>query len=54
MYVKLLPEELNPGPYLPHPTNTYTCGVTIAPRVRSDTINFSIKKLKKIDMIIYY
>ena len=25
--------NINPGPYLPHPTNTYTCRVTTAPRV---------------------
>jgi len=24
---------LNPGPYPPHPTSTYTCGVTITPSV---------------------
>ena len=33
MCVKLSPKNLNPDPYLPHLTNTYTCGVTIAPRV---------------------
>ena len=33
MCVKLLPGDLNPGPCPPHPTSTYTCGVTIAPRV---------------------
>ena len=31
--VKFSPRDLNPGPYPPHPTNTYTCGVTIVPRV---------------------
>ena len=36
MYVKLPPKDLNLGPYPPHPTNIYTCGVTIAPRVRGD------------------
>ena len=25
--------KLEPDPYPPHSTNTYTCGVTIAPRV---------------------
>ena len=25
--------NLNPNPDLPHPTNIYTCGVTIAPRL---------------------
>ena len=33
MCVKLLPEDLNLDPYLPHPTSTYTCEVTIAPRM---------------------
>ena len=33
MYVKLPPEKLNPGSYPPHPTSTYTYGVTIASRV---------------------
>ena len=33
MCVKLLPGDLNPDPYPSHPTSTYTCGVTIAPRV---------------------
>ena len=30
--VKLLPGNLNPSPYPPHPTSTYTYEVTIAPR----------------------
>ena len=34
MCVKLHPEDLNPGPYHPHPTSIYTCGVTTTPRVR--------------------
>ena len=33
MYVKLPPGDMNLGPYPPHLTNTYTCGVTIAPRL---------------------
>ena len=37
MCVKLSPKNLNPGLYPPHPTSTYTCRVTIAPRVYSDT-----------------
>ena len=32
MYVKLPPEDLNPNPYPLHPTSTYTCRVTTAPR----------------------
>jgi len=30
----LSPGDLNFEPYLSHLTNTYTCGVTIAPRMR--------------------
>ena len=33
MCVKFLSGDLNLGPYPPHPTNTYTYGVAIAPRV---------------------
>ena len=33
MSLKLPLGDLNPSPYLPHPTIIYTCGVTIAPRV---------------------
>ena len=33
MCVKLPPRDLNPDPCPPHPTSTYTCGVTIALRV---------------------
>ena len=31
--VKLSPGDLNPDPSPPHPTSTYICGVTIAPRM---------------------
>ena len=34
MCVKLLPENSNHNPYLPHLTSIYTCRVTTAPRVR--------------------
>ena len=37
MYVKFPPRDLNPGLCPPHPTSTYTYGVTIATRVCSDT-----------------
>ena len=33
MCVKFPPGDLKPGPCPPHSTSTYTCGVTIAPRV---------------------
>ena len=42
MCVKLPPRDLNPGPCPPHPTSTYTCGVTIAPRVCGGTIAYYI------------
>ena len=33
MCVKLPPRDLNHGPCPAHPITTYTCGVTITPRV---------------------
>ena len=36
MCVKLPLRDLNPSPCPPHPTNTYICRVTTAPRVCSD------------------
>ena len=33
MSVKLPPRNLNPTPWPPHPTSTYTCGVTTVPRL---------------------
>ena len=32
MYVKFSPRDLNPGFCPSHPTNTYYCKVTIAPK----------------------
>ena len=43
MYVKLPPRDLDPDICPLHPTSTYTCGVTIAPRVYDGNKN---KKLK--------
>ena len=37
MCLKLLNKELNYGPYPPHPTSIYTCGVTTTPMVRGGT-----------------
>ena len=31
--MKFPSKNLNPGPYPPHPTSTYTYGIIIAPRV---------------------
>ena len=39
--VKLPSEDLNHDSYPPYPTSTYTCGVTIAPRV-CDSLTFNI------------
>ena len=33
MCVRLFSGDLNSDSYLPHPTSTYTCGVTITPKV---------------------
>ena len=41
MFVKLLLEDLNHGPYPEHPTSTYTCGVTNAPRVHGGRKNLN-------------
>ena len=46
MCVKFLPENLNLGGLCPpHPTNTYTCRVTIASRVRGG--NYSFQRCNK-------
>ena len=37
MFVNLSFGDLNSQPLLPHPISTYTCGLTIALRVHSDT-----------------
>ena len=42
MCVKLLPEDLNPGIYPPHSTSTYTCRITIAPKV-CGSVNGKVK-----------
>ena len=42
MCVKLPLGELKPGPFPSHPTNTYTCGVTIASRVCGGA-NYALK-----------
>ena len=38
-HMKLPPRDLNLNPYLSYSTSTYTCGVIITPRVRSDKEN---------------
>ena len=40
MCVKLPLRDLNPGHYLPHPTNIYTCRVTTAPRKSDGASNW--------------
>ena len=37
MYIKFTPENLNPNYYLPHLTNTYTCEITIIPKMYNGT-----------------
>ena len=32
--MNFIPKDLNPEPYFPHPTSSYTCGVTITLMVR--------------------
>ena len=51
MCVKLIPRDLNPGPYPPHPTSTYTCGVTTASMVHGGEININIKHAKMFMLI---
>ena len=50
MCVKLPLEDLNPNPYPPHPTSTYTYGVTVAPRVCGGKNNSFFKKKKLINL----
>ena len=47
MCVKPSPGDLNPGPYPPHPTSTYTYEVTIAPRVHEVFFIFLIAHVIK-------
>ena len=35
--MKLISRDLNLNLYPPHPTNTYTCGITIKMRMHDDT-----------------
>ena len=46
--MKLPLGDLNLGHYPPHPTSTYTCEMTIAPRVCSGNTKFVYVKGKKI------
>ena len=46
MCVKLSPGDLNPVPYPLHPTSTYTCGVTITPRVCGGQPNTKLITIK--------
>ena len=43
MCVKLLPRDLNPGPYPPHSTSTYTCKVIIAPKMCGNKMNIFLR-----------
>ena len=68
MCVKLPPRDLNPDPYPLHPTSTYTCGVTTAPRVYGGNQNYRLdereervnyvskmeKERKRIFLMVFY
>ena len=43
MYVKISPGNLNPNPYPLHPTNIYTCRVTIVSRLCDGSKNITVK-----------
>ena len=47
MCVKLPPRDLNPGLYPPYPISTYTCEVTITPRVCGSPKNKFLKTENK-------
>jgi len=51
MCMKLPPGDLNPGPCPPHPTSTYTCEVTIAPRVCGDDMLSIIINYRRVTCI---
>ena len=56
MCVKLPPRDLNLVPCLPHSTSTYTCGVTVTPRVCGGNMHsfLSIKIIPKITMHVNF
>ena len=51
MCVKLSSGDLNPRPYPPHPTSTYTCGVTIAPRVCDGQVVLKLKRCVFVEIL---
>ena len=51
MCVKLSSENLNFGSYPPHFTNTYTCEVTIVPKMYGNLVSF-LKKYYRIVPLI--
>ena len=52
MCVKLPSRDLNPSPCPPHPTSTYTCKVTITPRVCNDNMVWKFKnEMNEIEFI---
>ena len=46
MCIKLSPGNLNPSHFSTHPTNTYTCEVTIAPKVCDGEPLLIFKKIR--------
>ena len=51
MCVKFLLGNMNPDPYPPHPTYTYTCGITLVLRVCGEETLFNIYNTKGRDFI---
>ena len=51
MCMKLPYGDLNPWPLTPTPTNTYTCGVTTAPRVRGGYLSLILVMTYLIDSV---
>ena len=43
--MKLFSRDLNPSPYLPHPTSIYTCEVTTVPRTHDSEKKKRLTKL---------
>ena len=52
MCVKFPSKDLNPDPFLPHPTNIYIYKVTIVPKLRnSKNISIFLKKKKHTQLL---
>ena len=49
--MKLPLRDLNLNPYPPHPTSTYTCRVTIAPRVCDGRVVLKLKRCVFVEIL---